>query len=74
MDLMFLNRDEIVTLTGRKSKGHQIDALRKMGLPFFVNACGHPVVTRCAVEGRPKLTEPPPPAWSPPEPLPKRAR
>lgn len=74
MDVMFLNRDEVVTLTGRKSKGHQIAALRKMGLPFFVNACGHPVVTRYAVEGRPKPAEPQALAWSPPEPLPKRTR
>jgi hypothetical protein len=66
MDLMFLNRDEIATLTGRKSKGHQVDALRKMGIPFFVNACGQPVVTRVAVEGRPHAVEPRP-TWSPPE-------
>lgn len=48
----FLDDDEIVKLTGRKMKGHQIMALRKMGLPFFVNATGHAVVTRSAIEGR----------------------
>lgn len=66
MDLIFLNRDEVVTLTGRKSKGHQINALRKMGIPFFVNACGQPVVTRVAVEGRPVAVERKP-AWTPPD-------
>jgi hypothetical protein len=66
MSPMFLNRDEIATLTGRKSKGHQIHTLRKMGIPFFVNACGQPVVTRIAVEGRPHPVEVKP-AWSPPE-------
>jgi hypothetical protein len=48
----FLDDDEVVKLTGRKMKGHQIDALRKMGLPFFVNATGHPVVTRSAIDGK----------------------
>jgi hypothetical protein len=63
---MFLNQDEVVTLTGRKNKGHQIQALRKMGLPFFVNACGQPVVTCVAVEGRPVPVETKA-TWSPPE-------
>lgn len=70
MDLIFLNSDEVVTLTGRKNKGHQISALRKMGIPFFVNACGKPVVTRVAVEGRPVMVELKP-TWSPPELPPK---
>ena len=48
----FLDDDELAKLTGRKMKGHQIAALRSMGLPFFVNATGHPVVTRSAIEGR----------------------
>lgn len=69
---MFLNRDEVVTLTGRKNKRHQINALRTMGIPFFVNACGHPVVTRVAVEGRPVTVEHKP-TWSPPPLLPKQS-
>jgi hypothetical protein len=73
MDLMFLNQDEVVTLTGRKNKGHQIQALRKMGLPFFVNACGQPVVTRVAVEGRPVAVETKA-TWSPPELPPKQPK
>ncbi len=67
METMFLNRDEVATLTGRKNKRHQIDALRKMGLPFFVNACGRAVVTRIAVEGRASTVEHKR-TWSPPAP------
>src|SRR5260364_305561 len=47
---IFLTNDEISHLTARKNKGAQIDALRRMGLPFFVNATSHPVVTRAALE------------------------
>lgn len=47
----FLNSDDVIALTGRKAKSKQIEALRKMGLPFWVNAVGKPVVTISAVEG-----------------------
>lgn len=50
MDL-FLSPPELAVLTGRKVKSKQVDALRKMGIAFFVNAAGKPVVTRSAVEG-----------------------
>lgn len=46
-------------------KGRQIDALRKMGIPFYVNATGHPVVTLTAVEGRKE--EPAQATWEMPE-------
>lgn len=61
---MFLEREELVTLTGRKSKSLQIATLRKMGIVFYVNAIGHPVVARAAVEGKADAS-PPTPAWSP---------
>jgi hypothetical protein len=50
----FLDPAEISTLTGRKFKSRQIDidTLRQMGIPFFVNATGHPVVTRAAIDGQ----------------------
>jgi hypothetical protein len=51
MSEMFLSDEEIAQLTGRKFKSHQILTLRQMRIPFFVNATGHPVVTRAAVEG-----------------------
>jgi hypothetical protein len=52
MSATFLDESEIAEFTGRKIKSKQIEALRKMGLPFFVNAVGKPVVTRSAIEGR----------------------
>jgi hypothetical protein len=62
---MFLTADEIRTLTGRALKTHQIAALRAMGIAFFVNAAGRPVVTRVAVEGTGKPTATEPASWSP---------
>lgn len=47
----FLEQAEIATLTGRKFKSRQIDPLRRMAIPFFVNATGHPVVARAAIYG-----------------------
>lgn len=47
----FLNSEELFALTGRKLRSYQIEALRRMGIPFFVNAIGRPVVARSAVEG-----------------------
>nr|WP_246216305.1 DUF4224 domain-containing protein [Paraburkholderia agricolaris] len=49
---MFLSTQELVQLTGRKVKAKQIDALRRMGIAFFVNALGRPVVARAAIEGK----------------------
>lgn len=47
----FLDSDEICELTGRRIKSKQIEALKQMGLPFFVNALGRPVVSRSAIDG-----------------------
>lgn len=49
---VFLDAADLVALTGRKLKTKQIEALRKMGVPFHVNAVGKPVVTTEAVAGR----------------------
>ena len=49
---MFLSSQDITELTGRKTTSKQIEALLRMGLPFWVNAIGEPVVTIAAVEGR----------------------
>lgn len=62
----FLEPDEIAILTGRPQRSRQIQALAKMGVPFFVNDIGRPVVARSAVEGRGLKTEPAPKkAWVP---------
>lgn len=49
---MFLSDEDLHLLTGYRRKSRQITQLKKMGLPFFVNASGHPVVTESATEGR----------------------
>lgn len=51
-DDVFLTDEQIKRLTGRGFKSLQIEWLRESGIPFRVNATGHPVVTRAAVEGR----------------------
>ncbi|WP_082717506.1 MULTISPECIES: DUF4224 domain-containing protein [Burkholderia] len=48
----FLSTDELAVLTGRKLKSKQVDALRRMGIAFFVNAAGRPIVARSAIEGK----------------------
>jgi len=62
---MFLTDDELAILTGRKLKRLQIESLRRMGVPFLVNACGKPVVTRCAIEGRGSTAAVERTAWRP---------
>lgn len=49
---IFLTCEDVAELTGRKNKSKQIEALRRMGLPFHVNAVGKPVVSVSAIEGR----------------------
>lgn len=49
---MFLNEQQMIKLTGRRIKSKQIEWLRVEGIPFRVNATGHPVVTQQAVEGK----------------------
>lgn len=60
----FLSPEELEVLTGRKSKKRQIDALRVMRVPFWVNAIGCPVVSRSAVESKPAAPVPQT-SWSP---------
>jgi hypothetical protein len=54
----FYEPDEIAKLTGRAQKSRQIEALRKMCIPFFVNDVGKPIVARSAVEGRKEAAPP----------------
>ncbi|WUR14700.1 DUF4224 domain-containing protein [[Empedobacter] haloabium] len=66
MSDMFLTKDELATLTGRKLKSYQIEALRRMGVPFFINAIGHPIVARTAIEGGSNVSPSPPvKEWEP---------
>ncbi|PTR17461.1 uncharacterized protein DUF4224 [Nitrosospira sp. Nsp2] len=61
---MFLTPEEIATLTGRKLKGAQVAQLRTMGIPFYVNAVGRPVVVRSALESKQQEKQPKP-RWQP---------
>ena len=47
----FLTPDELVVLTGFHRKGRQVEQLRRMGIAFYVNGCGRPVVARSSIEG-----------------------
>jgi hypothetical protein len=47
---MFLTRDELAELTGRRRPSLQIAWLRENRVPFRINASKHPVVCRSAVE------------------------
>ncbi|MFJ9450280.1 DUF4224 domain-containing protein [Herbaspirillum sp. NPDC101397] len=60
----FLEASDLAILTGRKVKSKQIEVLRKMGIAFFVNACGKPVVAIAAVEGPKRSASVP--IWTPP--------
>lgn len=62
---MFLNDAELHHLTARKFKSKQIEWLRSEGIPFRVNATGHPVVTRAVVEGRETEMRPRQTGWVP---------
>jgi hypothetical protein len=48
----FLTKDEVAALTGHRIKSRQIEELRRMGLPFWVNARHAPIVARVAIEER----------------------
>lgn len=52
MSNTFLGREELKELTGRSFVKLQIAALTKMGIPFYVNDIGRPVVARSAIEGK----------------------
>ncbi|MFC4922976.1 DUF4224 domain-containing protein [Delftia deserti] len=65
---LFLNDEQLRQLTGRRHKSRQIEWLRAEAVPFRVNASGHPVVTRSAIEGRQESAMPQQqekPRWTP---------
>lgn len=49
---MFLTEQEVADLTGYKQAGKQVAMLRRQGVPFHVNAAGHPKVARAVIEGK----------------------
>ncbi len=48
---MFLTNAEIAELTGYKRPTKQVVMLKRQGIPFYVNAAGHPKVARAILEG-----------------------
>jgi hypothetical protein len=60
---MFLSADGLAFLTGRHLKTKQIQQLRAMGVLFYVNASGHPIVARAVLAGG--RSEPYQPRWAP---------
>lgn len=46
-----LSEEDVATLTGRKFKRQQREALLSMGVPFAVNVTGTPLVPRSTIEG-----------------------
>jgi hypothetical protein len=69
---IFLTQSDVAILTGHKTKICQVRALRNMGIPFFVNPAGRPIVTRAAVEGGKAETQQPE-KWTPPNLMLKRS-
>lgn len=49
---MFLTDEELAELTGYRQPGKQIAMLKRQGVPFHVNAAGHPKVARAILEGK----------------------
>lgn len=60
---MFLDDDALKQLTGYSQRKKQISQLRKMGIPFNVNAAGRPAVACAVIEGRKQ--EQTKPVWEP---------
>lgn len=63
--MIFLEPIEIRVLTGKAQKAKQVQQLRKMGVPFYINASGHPIVARASVEGGAKNQHAEPQTWRP---------
>jgi hypothetical protein len=47
---MFLAPDELAELTAYRQPSKQVAQLRRMGIPFHINAAGHPKVARAILE------------------------
>lgn len=46
-----MTKEELRHLTGVARKSGQIVQLRKMGIAFYINAIGEPIVAKTTVEG-----------------------
>ena len=64
-DPLFLDAQELAKLTGRQRKSSQIEELKRMLIPFRVNALGEPVVTRASIIGTSAKPEAANQGWAP---------
>lgn len=62
---MFLDADELKKLTGYAQRARQIAQLRQMGIAFWVNGAGRPVVPRATIEGGKSAAPQPAKTWEP---------
>ena len=62
---LFLNDDELHQLTGRKVRRLQVEQLRRMMIPFHINALGRPVVARAVILGLQIAAQDIKKAWAP---------
>jgi len=60
---MFLDDKDLIELTGWHHRSKQVAQLRKMGIPFWLNACGRPIVAKSIFEGG--KAKPQPKTWEP---------
>ena len=65
MTSTFLTQEDMLDLTGYKQAAKQIEQLKKMRIPFHVNAAGHPKVARATIEGQRAKTTEANKTWSP---------
>lgn len=49
METQFLTKEDMIRLTDYKLPSKQIEVLRKNGIPYTVDRCGHPVVMKSAL-------------------------
>lgn len=47
---MFINREQLQILTGRKRPSAQVKVLTELNIPFVLNALGQPVVLTSSVK------------------------
>ena len=48
---MFLTANELRDLTGKAQKAKQVAQLRRMAIPYYLSASGHPIIARAVIEG-----------------------
>ena len=59
MASIFITAEDLIILTGAKTKSKQIAMLRKNGIPFWLDACERPIVAVASViatDGKSKVS------------------